>query len=532
MLDVDGNISAVNIPNILKVPSRLMANNEDRNTRRKYGSGCRTIDRISQIMWMKSKREDGILFTLQQGEDISPIHNKKTYENDFLPKLSYSLIKYQVPSPLRRLCWQMILGIDEHIARSTYSSYRRKADYYRANKAQSSHIKNLTRQLSKDLPRCHRYHHVMKLPEIQSLIHRIIASWILGSKQRIYWQGLDSVCAAFAVAFRSEALAFSCMDAFLSRLLPGIFVDDNSTVLQERLLRLQQLLSFLDPELSAHFFSVGITPNLYAIPWLMTLFAHILPLNLLFQVWDVLLGLHQHSHCVAEKGGPEMLSVLFAVCFLSELRVTLIKSNFEQAVAYLTRLPISLDPVVHAALARLPAAFLLIPRSVFRGTTDISSPQGNARGVEDSNNGEDGTSKQSDTNGKKRPLRQIRFEQAPRICPNELFCDPVLENSLLVDVRSAKRFREIHILGSRNFSLVGKIQNETEHACQRINKNRLDMKKKYVAVVGERVADASDMAGALVSAKIPCVVIIDGPFDMLVQSALAGELIVRSSSSR
>ena len=73
--------------------------------------------------------------------------------------------------------------------------------------------------------------------------------------------------------------------------------------------------------------------------------------------------------------------------------------------------------------------------------------------------------------------------------------------------------------------MVGKVQNETEYACQRINKNRLDLKKKYVAVIGERVADASDMAGALVSAKIPCVVIIDGPFDMLVQSALAGELM-------
>ena len=236
----------------------------------------------------------------------------------------------------------------------------------------------MTRQLSKDLPRCHRYHHVMKLPEIQSLIHRIIASWILGSKQRIYWQGLDSVCAAFAVAFRSEALAFSCMDAFLSRLLPGIFVDDNSTVLQERLLRLQQLLSFLDPELSAHFFSIGITPNLYAIPWLMTLFAHILPLNLLFQVWDVLLGLHQHSHCVADKGGPQMLSVLFAVCFLSELRVTLLKSNFEQAVAYLTRLPISLD-LLYTRTGPIACRFLLIPRSVLR-TTDISSPQGEQEG--------------------------------------------------------------------------------------------------------------------------------------------------------
>ena len=132
---------------------------------------------------------------------------QKTYENDFLPKLSYSLIKYQVPSPLRRLCWQMIR--DRRADSKIYVLVvQAESRLFRANKAQSSHIKNLTRQLSKDLPRCHRYHHVMKLPEIQSLIHRIVASWILGSKQRIYWQGLDSVCAAFAVAFRLKHLLF------------------------------------------------------------------------------------------------------------------------------------------------------------------------------------------------------------------------------------------------------------------------------------------------------------------------------------
>ena len=134
VLDVDGNISAVNIPNILKVPSRLMANNEDRNTRRKYGSGCRTIDRISQIMWMKSKRRmDSFHVATRRGHIADS--QQKDIRKRILPKLSYSLIKYQkFRSPLRRLCWQMILGIDEHIARSTYSSYRRKADYYRANK--------------------------------------------------------------------------------------------------------------------------------------------------------------------------------------------------------------------------------------------------------------------------------------------------------------------------------------------------------------------------------------------------------------
>ena len=75
--------------------------------------------------------------------------------------------------------------------------------------------------------------------------------------------------------------------------LPDIFVMDNHLALQERLLGLQHMLAYLDPVLSNHLVNIGVTPNLYAISWLLTMFAHVLRIDLVFQVWDALLSLSQ-----------------------------------------------------------------------------------------------------------------------------------------------------------------------------------------------------------------------------------------------
>jgi TBC domain-containing protein kinase-like protein len=364
----------------------------------------------------------------------------------------------------------------------------------------------------------------MRLPRVQFLMKRMLCAWVFDSPGRVYWQGLDSLCAVFAVTFvEKEPTAYACMDEFLSRLLPNIFVDDNSEALQERLLRLQQWTGLLDPELAQHFASVGVTPNLYAIPWLMTLFAHIFPLDLLFKVWDVLLGLHQHQHCSAVEGGAEMLPTLFAVCFLSEMRERLLKCNFEQAVAFLTRLPTPLEQIVELALERLPTAFLLVPRSVLRGTTNTSLEAAPAAADDP------GKVPSSSSTSKKQPLQTIRFERSARVSPNEILRDPMIEHTLVVDVRSASRFREVHILGSRNFSAAGLQASGIAKACKQIQKVRMALKRKYIAVVGEVVMDAAEMAAALVDDGIAFVLIIDGEFNDVAGNCVASEMIVQGS---
>ena len=49
------------------------------------------------------------------------------------------------------------------------------------------------------------------------------------------------------------------------------------------------LLSYHDPELAAHLDAIGFTPEQYAVPWFMTLFAHVLPMDQLYPCLDMLL---------------------------------------------------------------------------------------------------------------------------------------------------------------------------------------------------------------------------------------------------
>ena len=49
------------------------------------------------------------------------------------------------------------------------------------------------------------------------------------------------------------------------------------------------ILAFIDSELYTHLLKLEFRPELFAIPWFLTCFAHVLPLGKLMHLWDVLL---------------------------------------------------------------------------------------------------------------------------------------------------------------------------------------------------------------------------------------------------
>lgn len=69
------------------------------------------------------------------------------------------------------------------------------------------------------------------------------------------------------------ALAYSCLAAFIPKYLQNFFWKDNSTVIQEYLAKFSHLIAFHDPTLRNHLDSIGFVPDLYAIPWFLTMFA-------------------------------------------------------------------------------------------------------------------------------------------------------------------------------------------------------------------------------------------------------------------
>jgi len=55
--------------------------------------------------------------------------------------------------------------------------------------------------------------------------------------------------------------------------LNDFFLFDNSPILQEYLAVFAHILSFHDPELASHFHDIDFIPELYAIPWFLTLYS-------------------------------------------------------------------------------------------------------------------------------------------------------------------------------------------------------------------------------------------------------------------
>lgn len=73
--------------------------------------------------------------------------------------------------------------------------------------------------------------------------------------------------------FYFVAKAFACLSAFIPKYLHKFFLRDNSAVIQEYLAKFSQLITFHDPELANHLQNINFIPELFAIPWFLTMFS-------------------------------------------------------------------------------------------------------------------------------------------------------------------------------------------------------------------------------------------------------------------
>jgi hypothetical protein len=156
------------------------------------------------------------------------------------------------------------------------------------------------RQLAVDIPRCHQYDTDLASPHGHDLLRRVLKAWMVAHPNLVYWQGLDSLTAPFVkLNLTDEAKAYGCMAAFVDRFLPGFFLKDNSQVMQEFLAVFMHLLAFWDPVLAHHMHTLMFLPDLFAIPWFLTAFAHVFPLDKIFRIWDsFLLGNSGSTLCL------------------------------------------------------------------------------------------------------------------------------------------------------------------------------------------------------------------------------------------
>lgn len=138
-----------------------------------------------------------------------------------------------------------------------------------------------TLQIEVDIPRCHQYDELLSSPEGHLKLKRLLKAWVTAHPHYVYWQGLDSLTAPFLyLNFNNEDLAFHSVYKFIPKYLQWFFLKDNSAVIKEYLSKFSQLTAFHEPVLAQHLANINFIPELFAIPWFLTMFSRKLKKNM------------------------------------------------------------------------------------------------------------------------------------------------------------------------------------------------------------------------------------------------------------
>ena len=171
--------------------------------------------------------------------------------------------KIDIPPVIRAEVWAIVLGVP---------SNREAQEIY--NKMDKESKGRWDHQIDLDIPRCHQYHHLLSSFEGHQKFRRILKSWVFANPNKDYWQGLDSLTAPLlSLNFNNEARAFCCLQSVVDKFSKELFDKENTLKLQRQLILFRQLVAFHDPELATHLHKIGFNPELFAIPWYLTLFS-------------------------------------------------------------------------------------------------------------------------------------------------------------------------------------------------------------------------------------------------------------------
>ncbi|KAJ8874424.1 hypothetical protein PR048_025273 [Dryococelus australis] len=285
---------------------------------------------------------------------------------------------------------------------------------------------HMDRQIEVDIPRCHQYDELLSSSEGHKKFKRVLKAWVVSHPQYVYWQGLDSLCAPFLyLNFNKEHQAYACLSAFIPKYLHNFFLKDNSAVIQEYLAKFSHLIAFHDPSLANHLASINFIPELFAIPWFLTMFSHVFPLHKIFHLWDKLLL------------GDASFPLYIGISVLHQLRDTLLGSGFNECILLFSDLP---EIVIEKCMAHSLELYARTPRSITYRQHELH---------EDCN--------RNDLAMSPVLLAELQSEFVPRISAEDVLLLLDQKNTDLphvkvtvVDVRPAEEFHKGTIAGSIN----------------------------------------------------------------------------------
>jgi TBC domain-containing protein kinase-like protein len=336
-------------------------------------------------------------------------------------------------------------------------------------------------QIEVDVPRCNARHELIGTTEGRKRLSRVLKAWCHMNPQLEYWQGLDSLAAPFiALSFHhNEGRSFAMLEKMVTQYLAGMFLQKNTSQLQTQLIIFNQILAYHDPALFLHLNSQQFNPELYAIPWFLTLFTHILAVDATLRLWDFLF-LHDST-----------MIYFISISVMRQLRTRLLGIDFNDLVLFFSELHSKSSLDMTEVQTRAVKISRVTPPSL---CTD--------HGKENSQLWWE----------KKCSLEDLQQNFSPKISVADLMM--LLQQNrvaiIVFDVRSAEEYRLCHMEGSINIVPQEVDINAVE---------QMRVKNPIIVTIGERGKE-NELPNLLVEAGIPRVTYVSGGMDALKLNSL------------
>ena len=181
-------------------------------------------------------------------------------------------------------------------------------------------------------------------------LRRLILAWLHLGEENGYRQGLTSLASVFLEVFPArrrqqrqhgrwdgvaDRRALVCLSRVVSVHMEGLFTHGSSLErLQDRVRYLESMLLYWDPLLALHLAGMEVPGELFCTPWLVTLFADVLPMEEVVAVLDVLLTL-----------GPSFCLCFAAAIVLQRRDLMLATTNQTTLLLTFSRLNSEMQPI-------------------------------------------------------------------------------------------------------------------------------------------------------------------------------------------
>ncbi|EDV99954.1 TBC domain-containing protein kinase-like protein isoform X2 [Drosophila grimshawi] len=377
-----------------------------------------------------------------------------------------------IPPLLRGPIWAALLGVLPN------------ASYAKIDKFTTT---TTDRQIEVDIPRCHQYDELLSSPDGHRKLKRLLKAWVTAHPQYVYWQGLDSLTAPFLyLNFNNEELAFLSLFRFIPKYLQWFFLKDNSAIIKEYLSKFSQLSAFHEPLLAQHLASINFIPELFAIPWFLTMFSHVFPLHKILHLWDKLML------------GDSSYPLFIGIAILKQLKSTLLSSGFNECILLFSDLP---DIVMESCVIESQKMYECTPKSITHRQHALRTQLPHVLDIG-----------QADVE-----LKHLQMEQCPRISAKDVhqLLMHAPDQLALIDLRSVVEYSRVYVPHSINIPFATVLLGEQRLEALNVPHLEQQLRQRIVVCVSNIHQHAVEFSHFLVACGVLRTCILHKGFNVL-----------------